>query len=299
MTDLTDKTGKISIDTDTEEVAEGEYCIKYDDYYSTGDTASVWYGTYKFLGWFMSASDNASGFDATSSPDSDLKLYGHWELVSENETITALRKSETKAQLYYTYTANENDSGAKNYNISNIGLRIGGFAGESYMGGLFYGLGVALKSYISAYGIVYSTVTPKDKGYDSFTDALKAGKYSSNEKKDVKKSKGNSDMFAESDLPASYNNGTEEKPDYHSTWNVFFKVNDESLDKIIYAAAYLKLTNGDMFYFSEKSCSVKSLAAEYLEKKDELKITDSDQLATLALLKEGKTSSTDTNASEN
>ncbi len=289
LQDLTSKDGKTSLGTETETVKVGDTCKEYNKYYTVNDTATVWYGTYTFLGWFMSAQNDAESFDAEIVPDSNLTLYAHWESVEENEYISALRKSETKAQLYYTYTV---DNGS--YEISNLSLRFGGFAEQLKMAALLYNTDTVTNTFvsrISTYGVFYTTTAPSEKGFDgSFVDALKSRKYSSTELGEAKKTKGNNSQFDPSDLPAYCDkDGNEGSYDY-CRWNVFINVGATSIDKTVYATAYLKLTNGVIIYFPESSYSVKSIAAKYLA--DTTATYTQEVKDTLTLLSKGQVSGT-------
>ncbi len=290
LTDLKSADGNTVLDTTTETVVAGGYCSEQYKYYSVDDTATVWYGTYTFLGWYVSTAEKAEKFTFNSSKiDANHDVYGKWSKTKDADCISTLKQSKTKAQLYYEYTASEG-SDATNYNISKIGLRFGGFADDVSLTELLWG-DSKTKSYLSSFGIAYTTVAPKN---GSFVTALKNDEYKQGEVKEKSEDRGDNAFFAYTKFPTYYKEGSSE----YLMFNLYFDVSVESLDKTIYAAAYLKLSNGDMFYFSETSYSVKSLATEYLNKKTELGITDTDQLATLALLKDGKTSSTDTSASD-
>ena len=297
MTSWKDTGNEKLYDTETETVMKGSTCAHQYDHFKLDDensTIHFYYGTYTFKGWFTDQQCTQS-FKFSSEITENHDLWAKWEF-EDTEYVATLRKCETKAQLYYAYSKTTNEAGSTIYDISNIGIRFGGMADYTSM---YYLVAV---SGIKKYGIDYSTISPSDKGYNgSFKEALDRGDiYSKGEVSSKERTSSDKIEGYDSFLPPKYTvKDSDGKAAYYSLFSVYFDVKKESIKTTIYAAARITLNNNTEFYFESKETSVSSLATEYLDKQTELGITDQDQLATLALLKEGKTSSTDTNASEN
>ncbi len=274
-----------------ETVNSGEKATEYNKYYDANDEtknkAKFWYGSYKFLGWYTDTSYNET-FKFSKEITANHDVYAKWELTDENAFITTLKSGETKAQLYYKYTVSDGS-----YEISNIGLRFGGFVDtmsfyKLAQGAYTDGDYAAYKSLITSYGISYSTVDPNTKGYSSFNKALESDAYG-NDVKNESISVGSDGYFknitlapnTKSPMPVAYDNST-------YMFNIFLNVGATSIEKTVYAAANLTFTNDKMIYLEERSCSVASLAAEYLA--DTTASYTADVKNTLTLLSKGQVS---------
>ena len=272
---LIDSNGQ-SLTTVTESVEDGKCCQNQYAYYKLNSEVTLWYGTYKFAGWYPNANSDEK-FDFGTGISQDFTIVAKWTLVKENEYVTTLKNSETKAQLYYEYTVTE-DSGVTNYSISNIGLRFGGFIAADAWAYLW--MGDHTNSYIAKYGMTWSTVSPKDKGeYDNFTDALRDGTYTF--------SGDNTDAYSKEKTMKEFPLPVIKVDNY--MFNLYINVSSESVTKTVYAVAKVQLTNGVIYYLGTgRSASVQSLAAEYL--KDTTASYSEDVKATLSLLSNGYTS---------
>ncbi len=60
-----------------------------------------WTGLYEFVGWYTDK-EKTNSFSSDTKITEDITLYAKWDVV-EGDAYTALKKSETKAQLNYKY----------------------------------------------------------------------------------------------------------------------------------------------------------------------------------------------------
>lgn len=72
-----------------------------------------WTGLYEFVGWYTDK-EKANSFSSDTKITEDITLYAKWDVV-ENDAYTALKKSETKAQLNYKYETCESQTGVLSF----------------------------------------------------------------------------------------------------------------------------------------------------------------------------------------
>ncbi len=75
-----------------------------------------WTGLYEFVGWYTDK-EKKNSFSSDAKITEDITLYAKWDVV-ENDAYTALKKSETKAQLNYKYETRESQTGVLSFGES-------------------------------------------------------------------------------------------------------------------------------------------------------------------------------------
>lgn len=160
------KANVLFISTITLKLASSEHTVTYDygdykdDSWKTTDTVTSgetltpavpvgtqydgtdWYQNPTLVAWLK---DDGTEFDFTKDTISeDTTLHAKWE-VKKTTAVSNIETSETKAQLYYEYTATSGDT-ETTYAISKINLRFGGLVKKEYYD--------ALEKHIKSVGMI-------------------------------------------------------------------------------------------------------------------------------------------------
>lgn len=224
-----------------------------------------WYQNPTLVAW---TKDDGTEFDFTKDTISeDTTLHAKWE-VKKTTAVSNIETSETKAQLYYEYTATSGDT-ETTYTISKINLRFGGLVKKEYYD--------ALEEHIKSVGMIYTTSLPNGTdgtAYKTLKSAVEAN------------------AITEENATILTQDVSEKKPqltndETNYLYNVCLDValTETAITKTVYAIATMTFDNDETIYFSERSASVSSLAAEY---QDLDEYTDNEDIIhTLMMLKEG------------
>ncbi len=234
-------------------------------------------------GTMVFAEDNADTTTSSSSSE------------STGSGIERLKKCETKAQLFYKYTV-DTVNGITNYNISDIGLRFGGVLDQETI--------YAIYENMTYYGVTYSTISPESKKCESFVDGLNDGHYKIQEKDSDKKISDYEALYGKQSgktssgfpsLPPYYQDAD---GNYFNVFSVFINVDNNSLDKTIYAVASVTFKDEGQVYLKETAYSVESIAKAYIADTETFAKYSSDVQNTLTMLSQGFTSGKSTDSTK-
>lgn len=235
----------------------------------TPTKASTWNNDYGFAGWFTNSDFEDEYVSKTLT--SDLVLYAKWNTTDSKE-VTAIKNSETKAQLAYDYTATT-EGETTTYSITNVILRFGGMIKVSDYD--------AIKDHVKSYGVKLCSALPENT--TSLKDALEKGSTFADNKLITRETEVDDDHPIKATSSEKTSDNQDEE---YYLFNAYLEVPETNYDTVIYAVSYLKFEDDSIVYLKERSGSVSSIAQEYL---DNDKVTKTEAVSETLKQLAGKT----------